>query len=103
MSRMSRKLTRVDKVAAFLKSLVIFLLVFYAVDALADDVETYGPNCYTETTIVMEDDKVIHKEMVQICEEETQQGKQKVDPETKEKITDATILVVLTALFSKIY
>lgn len=103
MSRMSRKLSRIDKGAAFLKSLVIFLCIFYAVETFGNDVKTYGPNCYTETTILMEDDEVIHKEMVQICEEETQQGGQKIDPETKEKITDATILLVLTALFSKLY
>ena len=91
-------LTRRDKVLAFTKGCIFVGIVFFAVDAFADDVKTYGPKCYYEVTRVVENGNTVSETKVEVCEEETEQGKQKMDPVLKQKITDAALLVTLVAI-----
>ena len=71
-------------------------------DTLGDDkVKTFGPNCYYESTKVIRDGEVVEHTQVRKCVEETQQGKQKFDPDNNPKdamLRDAYKVALYSAL-----
>jgi len=51
---------------------------------------------------VVEDGVIVSEKKVEVCEEETSQGKQKMDPELKSAIIQASFITGVVAILSRI-
>tara|TARA_B110000305_G_C19382146_1_gene610183 strand:+ start:1238 stop:1483 length:246 start_codon:yes stop_codon:yes gene_type:complete len=78
-------------------------ILFFAFDAYAaPKVKTFGPNCYYEVTRVVEDGVIVSEKQVEVCEEETEQGKQKMDPVVKKEMSRLAMYTLFIAVVSKL-
>ena len=96
-------MSRLEKFYKFINILLCMGILFFAFDAYAaPKVKTFGPNCYYEVTRVVEDGVIVSEKQVEVCEEETSQGKQKMDPELKSAIIQASFITGVVAILSRI-
>lgn len=96
-------MSRQEKIYKFINILLCMGILFFAFDAYAEPkVKTFGPNCYYEVTRVVEDGVIVSEKKVEVCEEETEQGKQKMDPELKSAIIQASFITGVVAILSRI-
>jgi len=86
----------------FLKALICFCLIFWALDAFAE--EEISVNCHYEVTQHFEDGQLVKETKVRKCTETTEEGKQKFDPRNrfgdyvKVQLVDVGLLGVIIAL-----
>lgn len=96
-------MSRLEKFYKFINILLCMGILFFAFDAYAaPKVKTFGPNCYYEVTRVVEDGVIVSEKQVEVCEEETELGKQKMDPVLKDRIQNAVLLTAFIAVLNQI-
>lgn len=96
-------MSRQEKFYKFINILLCMGILFFAFDAYAaPKVKTFGPNCYYEVTRVVEDGVIVSEKQVEVCEEETEQGKQKMDPVVKKEMSRLAMYTLFIAVVSKL-